>query len=728
MALEPGSLFAGYTVIAHAGSGGMGAVYRMRHPRLGVDVAVKVLAANVGSDPRTRARFEREARLTAALRHPNIVGIQDCGTEGENPWIAMDFIDGPDAGQLLEEGPLPVPRALEIIRQAAAGLDHAHANGILHRDVKPANLLITDRPGGLHVHIGDFGIARGFDDTVTVTGATRATLAYAPPEQIDGKPVDQRADVYALGCTLFHLLAGEIPFPAPTVYALMHAHFTTPPPLLTTRRPDLPAAVDEVIATALAKNPADRYPSCGALAAAAAAAIGTDFPASSVPGSAGDTLAGANSAGPRLFGSTGPTEVLPVTETEPPHGPGRWTELAGRQPNLGTADPGLVVRDIEMPGGGVGSVPVVFDGPIGRQGWEPHEPDTEIATGVDPASSVAGRRARRAAVELSGHWGKVRAIAFSPSGARVATGGEDGAVRIWDARTGAAIGGVLPGPANAVCGLAFAPDETVLAATGWDRLVRLWDTGTGEAVGEPFEVGSRRAWPEFGPDGGVLIVSDRQGAGVRNLGRGQAFPEIAFGSVRAVAADPDGEVFAVVSTAGALELYAASGERLWVPRQVARPDTDLVRFAPDGSALLAITRYGAYLWDYRSALRKRTARALVELPMDMVGFAAADFAPDGTRFAVANHDRVLVRDMRAGETLQFPLPADGSGVRAVAFSADGALLAITTRKDLRLWDIDARRQLHTRKWSPPVAFGPDGATVAIAQQDRVLLCDIRELR
>ncbi|WP_067719151.1 WD40 repeat domain-containing serine/threonine protein kinase [Nocardia yamanashiensis] len=693
MALEPGSLFAGYTVIAHAGSGGMGAVYRMRHPRLGVDVAVKVLAANVGSDPRTRARFEREARLTAALRHPNIVGIQDCGTEGENPWIAMDFIDGPDAGRLLEEGPLPVPRALEIIRQAAAGLDHAHANGILHRDVKPANLLITDRPGGLHVHIGDFGIARGFDDTVTVTGATRATLAYAPPEQIDGKPVDQRADVYALGCTLFHLLAGEIPFPAPTVYALMHAHFTTPPPLLTTRRPDLPAGVDEVIATALAKNPADRYPSCGALAAAAAAALGTAaaaasgaaapsdpagepqqgrvFSAASVHGSTGDDLAVANPAD--LLGSTGPTEMLPA-----------------------------VVRV--------------------------HEPDTEIVAGANPASGGAGTRARRAAVELAGHWGKVRAIAFSPSGARVATGGEDGAVRIWDARTGAAIGDALPGPANAVCGLAFAPDATVLAATGWDRLVRLWDTGTGEALGEPFEVGSRRAWPEFGPDGGVLIVSDRQGAGVRNLGRGQAFPEIAFGSVRAVAADPDGEVFAVVSTAGALELYAASGERLWVPRQVARPDTDLVRFAPDGSALLAVTRYGAYLWDHRSALRKRTARALVELPMDMVGFAAADFAPDGTRFAVANHDRVLVRDMRAGETLQFPLPADGSGVRAVAFSADGALLAITTRKDLRLWDIDARRQLHTRKWSPPVAFSPDGATVAIAQQDRVLLCDIRELR
>lgn len=695
VALEPGSLFAGYTVIAHAGSGGMGAVYRMRHPRLGVDVAVKVLAANVGSDPRTRARFEREARLTAALRHPNIVGIQDCGTEGENPWIAMDFIDGPDAGRLLEEGPLPIPRALEIIRQAAAGLDHAHANGILHRDVKPANLLITDHPGGLHVHIGDFGIARGFDDTVTVTGATRATLAYAPPEQIDGKPVDQRADVYALGCTLFHLLAGEIPFPAPTVYALMHAHFTTPPPLLTTRRPDLPAAVDEVIATALAKDPADRYPSCGALAAAAAAALGTAaaaafgaaalsvpagraetqqgrvVPAASVHGSAGDDLAMANPAD--LLGSTGPTEMLPA-------------------------------------------------------GVRAHEPDTEIVAGADPAAGVVGKRARRAAVELAGHWGKVGAIAFSPSGARVATGGEDGAVRIWDARTGAAIGDALSGPVNAVCGLAFAPDETVLAATGWDRLVRLWDTGTGEAVGEPFEVGSRRAWPEFGPDGGVLIVSDRQGAGVRNLGRGQAFPEIAFGSVRAVAADPDGEVFAVVSTAGALELYTASGERLWVPRQVARPDTDLVRFAPDGGALLAVTRYGAYLWDHGSALRKRTARALVELPMDMVGFAAADFAPDGTRFAVANHDRVLVRDMRAGETLQFPLPADGSGVRAVAFSADGALLAITTRKDLRLWDIDARRQLHTRKWSPPVAFSPDGATVAIAQQDRVLLCDIRELR
>ncbi len=655
----------------------MGAVYRMRHPRRGVDVAVKVLAAHVGSDPGVRARFEREARLTAALRHPNIIRLHDCGTEGENPWLAMDFIEGRDAARLLEEGPLAIPRALEIVRQAAAGLDHAHRQGILHRDVKPANLLITDRSGALHVLIGDFGIARGLDDTHTLTGATRATLAYAPPEQIDGKPVDHRADVYALGCTLYHLLAGEIPFPAPTAYALMHAHFTTPPPRLSTRRPGLPAAVDEVIATALAKDPADRYPSCGALAEAAATALA----------SSNGAVAHWNSADSSADTSVRPTEVL-----------------------IGVAGSSAERESVPRSGAPGESVTVIVPDP-----------------------------GRRAAVELPGHWGRVQAIAFSASGSRVATGGEDGAVRIFDGRTGAPVGGPLPGFANAVCGLAFGPDETVLAATGWDRTVRIWDIDSGLPIGEPMAVDSRRAWPEFSPDGRLLLTSDRQGAGVRNLGRGQSFadiehgsarsfPDIPHGSARSVAVDPDGETVAVVSTAGVLELYSGAGERLWVPRQLARPGTDLARFAPDGRALLTVTREGAQLWDHRGALRDRSARPLVELSMDMVGFAVAAFSPDGSRFAVANHDRALVRDLRAEETVRLPLPADGSGVRSIAFGADGALLAVTMRKELRLWDIDARRQLTGRKWSPPVAFAPDGHTVAIAQQDRVLLCEVRDLR
>ncbi|WP_433194050.1 serine/threonine-protein kinase [Nocardia sp. CA-107356] len=276
--LAPGTVFAGYLIERVLGTGGMGTVYLARHPRLPRRDALKVLAQIHSGDNEFRARFIREAELAARLEHPNIVAVHDRGVCDGRLWIAMQFVDGIDAAELIRHdgAELPPERASHIVGSAARGLDAAHRAGLLHRDVKPANILLESRPGEPdRVFVSDFGIARaaGQSTALTSVGSVLATLAYAAPEQLMGGVVDQRADVYALGCTLYELLTRTKPFPRNTAIAVMQAHVQDPPPRATEVNPLLPQAIDRVIARALAKSPDDRYPSCGALADAAAAAL-----------------------------------------------------------------------------------------------------------------------------------------------------------------------------------------------------------------------------------------------------------------------------------------------------------------------------------------------------------------------------------------------------------------------------------------------------------------------
>ncbi|WP_062992008.1 serine/threonine-protein kinase [Nocardia anaemiae] len=276
MSLQPGTLFAGFTIERVLGAGGMGTVYLAGHPRLQRRVALKVLADTFTVDPKTRSAFDREATLAAKLDHPNIVSVYD-RSAADDPalWLAMRYIDGGDAAALLNDHPdgLAPARAVRLLADAAHALDYAYAQGVLHRDVKPANLLIeNDRRHGERAVLTDFGIARTLDDTVTLSGIA-ATFAYAAPERFSGAPADHRADIYSLGCTLFQLLTGQPPFPRKDQAAVVGAHLAAPPPAPHELRPELPAELDVVIATALAKAPHDRYPTCTALAEAAARAV-----------------------------------------------------------------------------------------------------------------------------------------------------------------------------------------------------------------------------------------------------------------------------------------------------------------------------------------------------------------------------------------------------------------------------------------------------------------------
>lgn len=271
MSLEVGQEFAGYTIVRLLGAGGMGAVYLARHPRLPREDALKVLPADVTDDPEYRARFEREAEMAAALSHPSIVGIHDRGEHDGRLWISMDYVDGTDAAVLLEKrytGGMPVDEAVAIITAVASALDYAHQRGLLHRDVKPANILLTQPDGQpRRIFLADFGIARRMDDAAGLTKTNMAvgTAAYAAPEQLMGESLDGRADQYALACTAFHLLTGARPYEDANLAVVISQQVTAPPPSIGARRPEL-AQLDPVFATAMAKHSAQRFSSCQAFA------------------------------------------------------------------------------------------------------------------------------------------------------------------------------------------------------------------------------------------------------------------------------------------------------------------------------------------------------------------------------------------------------------------------------------------------------------------------------
>ena len=274
--LASGAPFAGYTILRPLGAGGMAEVYLALHPRLPRRDVIKVLAEAITADREFRDRFNREADLAATLWHPHIVGVHDRGEYNGQLWISMDYVEGTDASRLVKnrypEG-MPVDEVCDIVHAVAGALDYAHDRGLLHRDVKPANILLThpDPPdqGERRILLADFGVARHLGDIsgITETNVAVGTVAYAAPEQLTGSNIDGRADQYALAATAFHLLTGAPPFQHENPIAVISQHLNEDPPRLSDYRPEL-AHLDEVFFTALAKNPGDRFERCRAFAAA----------------------------------------------------------------------------------------------------------------------------------------------------------------------------------------------------------------------------------------------------------------------------------------------------------------------------------------------------------------------------------------------------------------------------------------------------------------------------
>jgi serine/threonine protein kinase, bacterial len=273
MPLNQGDVFAGYAIVRRLGSGGMGEVYLAQHPRLPRRDALKVLPATLTADHEYRQRFSREADMAAELWHPHIVGIHDRGEFEGQLWLSMDYVEGTDAAELLRSRyPSGMPKAevFEILTAVADALDYAHLRGLLHRDVKPANILLTEAdPRARRILLADFGIAREIGDIsgLTATNMVVGTTAYSAPEQLMGSDIDGRADQYALGCTAFQLLTGAAPYQNSNPAVVITQHLSAPPPQIGERRPEL-AGLNDVITKVLAKDPGDRYPSCSDFATA----------------------------------------------------------------------------------------------------------------------------------------------------------------------------------------------------------------------------------------------------------------------------------------------------------------------------------------------------------------------------------------------------------------------------------------------------------------------------
>lgn len=275
-----------YRLEEPVGRGGAGRIYRARHEVLATDAAVKVLDEELASDAAFRERFFSEARLAAAFsqRHPSIISIYDASEHDGRLYIAMDYVEAGDLGAVIRrDGPLDPSRAVAILSQVAGALDAAHGEGFVHRDVKPANVLV-DR--GDRVFLTDFGIAKDTHSRVGLTrqGSFVGTIDYCAPEQIQGATVDGRADEYSLGCLLFECLTGRPPFVRDLEVQTMYAQLTEPPPPVSAHRAGLPAALDAVLARALAKDPGARYGSCAELVGAVEAALaGAPVPPPSTP-------------------------------------------------------------------------------------------------------------------------------------------------------------------------------------------------------------------------------------------------------------------------------------------------------------------------------------------------------------------------------------------------------------------------------------------------------------
>jgi serine/threonine-protein kinase len=351
-----GTVFAGCRIEARCRPGGMSEVFQAEHLHLGRKVALKLLDPRLGQDEGYRQRFQRESRLAAALYHPNIVPIYDAGEADATPYLMMHFVEGDDlAAMIHREAPLDVERTLSIIGQVVKALDAAHDRGLVHRDVKPGNILIASgqgaEPAG-HTYLTDFGLAKQVSSGTALTrkGLFMGTLDYVAPEQIQGQEVDRRADVYAIACVTYEALAGEVPYPRDSEVAMMYAHMNDPPPSLSAKRPDLPPQVDAVIARAMAKDAAERTPTAGTFFTELREALQAE-----VAEAAGPAEAGAQPAVPDVAEDAAAPDAAPEA---PPLVDVFAIDAQGERFGLGRTATGYAIWDTRAGGGPVRVFPL----------------------------------------------------------------------------------------------------------------------------------------------------------------------------------------------------------------------------------------------------------------------------------------------------------------------------------------------------------------------------------
>jgi Tol biopolymer transport system component len=692
--LVPGSRVAGYLLESQIGAGGMAVVFRARDERLSRMVALKVLAPGLAADDAFRQRFIRESRAAAAVDDPHIIPVYEAGGSGGVLFIAMRLVIGGDLRTvMLREGPLPAERAAALLSPVASALDAAHSAGLVHRDVKPANVLVDARPGRPeHVYLSDFGLSKRAAAAAGLTGSGQfmGTAEYAAPEQINGRPVNGKADQYALACVAFEALTGAAPYARPEPMAVLWAHLSEPPPSLATRRPDLPGGVDRIMARALAKEPHHRYDSCLEFIDELRSALGLA------------PYVAATSSGPRAQMKVAGQDVTPQTTAAVPADTPAGGDITGRatDPRRGrhssgeSAQPdrsrrrriGLAALAVVVLAG-VGAFAAATHGNFG------HHPSAPSLGGAQPggAGSQVGGLAvtfsRIAALTDPASTG-VNAASFSPDGKMLATADQNGSTYLWDVASHSRLAALTDPSSDGVHSVAFSPSGRNLATADHNDSTYVWNVagrGLTATLGGP-GIGQVDA-AAYSPHGKTLATADMDGS------------TYLWG--------PGGSVIATLPDPGAHTVYG-------------------VAFSPSGQTLATADIDGsAYLWN--TATDSRIATLVGPSGLGMYGIA---FSPDGKILATADQDgnTYLWSVAKRHRIRTLTDPGSNPTVSSVAFSPNGKILATA---DLNggayLWDVATGQRIATLSGPSPdsnvemssIAFSPNGKILAAANQDGV---------
>jgi serine/threonine protein kinase/WD40 repeat protein len=708
-------IFGPYTILDVLGEGGMGRVYKARHRALDRLTALKIVRPDRLAGPHAVARFAQEARSAANLKHPNLVTVYDAGEIDGVPFAALEYVAGTDLQRLVaESGPLLVSKACDFVRQAALGLQHAHEEGLIHRDIKPGNLMLA--PGGV-VKVLDFGLARfahaGGD--MTVTGQVVGTPAYIAPEQAENaKRADARSDIFSLGCTLFYLLTGRLPYRGEGGMEQLAARLQGDAISLRKLLPGAPAALTAVVARMLARDPDDRYQTPAEVAAAlepfsrSAQEPTVDYvpprkkrlrPLPAVYAAIGVVLLFVVVLGIDYWGKQRHDPGQPAPVVDPPAGDGSQKLVDGD----GTkGDPPVKKPKAVRPG-----EPVI----IGDPNWRSFGPVTRLAVTFDgkrfsTASTVktadgaydlvtvrdgvTGEEITSTRLTEVGH--EVQSLAFSRDGRFLAVSARSGGGKVYDLSHDNPWAEPASQFAGFYAGTLRFDGADLLAVQNAEA--SLWAIDAPKARSLP----PRGAWkstavhPALSPDGRWLAygnIFDGNAIFLRDLTRPDAKPRLAAPvkpmSTSALAASPDGRLVAIAEGNVPLRLYDLSADE---PKELigAKVDpnddntTRTLAFNGDGTRLaLGSTDGTVQLW--------RTAEGQAKLLTTDLAHdnevTAVAFAGNGTLFTAGGDHRV--RRWRAGAKLE-PDP-DGSGwgpggiVSGVAFTSDGKALVMTTRSD-----------------------------------------------